>query len=291
MYKFLILFCLVSCLLACESRDLKHPIPVSQGNGSPSPISPSPAPSPTPHVNREELALASGLRIVRREINLKNDKRRYKISVAYPEIEGHSNKWSSVLNREIKRLVTKTYQWLLQRPTKDELLQHSKWPGVFNSVDMEYDVVEANDRVLSIYFMGYHYGIGAAHSVHESFTVNYDPQTHQILTFTSLFKSKSQVLKLISKKCLEELTKSVPYLSEDSSFADRLKPKTKNFESWNLTARGLRMNFDACEVAACAEGDLEVEIPFEQLSEISRPGSLLIMEHLNLDTSTPKKFH
>ena len=277
MYKFLILFCLVSCLLACASRDLKHPVPVSQGNGSPSPISPSQSPSPTPHVNREELALASGLRIVRREINLTNDKRRYKISVAYPEIEGHSNKWSSVLNREIKRLVTKTYQWLLQRPTKDELLQHSKWSGVFNSVDMEYDVVEANDRFLSIYFMGYHYGIGAAHSVHESFTVNYDLQTNQILTFTSLFKSKSQVLKLISKTCLEELTKSVPYLSEDSSFADRLKPKTKNFESWNLTARGLMVNFDACEVAACAEGDVQVEISFVQLTEISRPGSVLIM--------------
>lgn len=273
MYKSPIIFCLGLCLTACARQETKPPIALSRSRESPTPISPSP--TPTPHINREELALPNGLSIKRREMNLENNKRHYKVSVAYPEIEGPPNQWSKALNREIKRLTTKTYQWLLLPPTKDDLVQYSKWPGVFNSVDLEYDVVEASDRFLSIYFMGYHYGIGAAHSVHESFTVNYDLKTHQILSFTSLFKSKSRALKFISQKCIGELSKSLPYVTSDSSWFDNLKPKTENFQSWNLTLDGLRINFDACEVAACADGDLQVEIPFDQLGEISRPGSLL----------------
>lgn len=271
MYKILILFCICPCLTACSSRTPQSPVVISEPRESS-----TPHPSPTPHINREEVTLTTGLRIVRREINLENEEWRYKVNVAYPEIDGIPNGRSTALNRDIRALVTESYQWLLHRPSKRDLANYARWEGVFNSVDLEYDVVLVNDELLSVYFIGYHYGIGAAHSVHESFTVNYDLRRHKMLSLSSLFKSKSRALKLISRKSLEDLAKKIPYLTADSVFADNLKPRTKNFESWNLTPLGLRINFDACKVAACADGDLQVEISFEQLREISGPVSVAV---------------
>jgi hypothetical protein len=218
---------------------------------------------------------------VRREIKLESKKWRYRIDVAYPEIQGLPYRRSRVLNREIRALLKKAYRWPMLLETRRHLLRGKYlrndkiWNGVFNTVDLEYDIVQAGDEILSIYFIGYHYGIGGAHSVHESFTVNYDLETHQLLILTSLFRSKSQSLKLISRKCIVALSDNPPYLSRESIWVDNLKPKRENFESWNITSRGLRLNFDACRVAGCADGDIDVEIPFEELKEMSRPGSLL----------------
>jgi hypothetical protein len=103
--------------------------------------------------------------------------------------------------------------------------------------------------------------------VHESFSVNYDFKSHRFLTLEENFKSNSKYLQLISRRSIEELSESNPIVSSDP-FSDRLGPRQKNFESWNMTMKGLRMNFDACKVASCAEGDLSVEIPFEELRPI-----------------------
>jgi len=91
---------------------------------------------------------------------MENQRRRYKIYVVYPHIEGSKSVGILKLNRRIKDLMTKQYQWPLIPPTKEDLRHYEKWPGVFNSVDLTYDVVLATDQLLSIYFEGYSYGIG-----------------------------------------------------------------------------------------------------------------------------------
>lgn len=197
---------------------------------------------------------------------MENKDWRYRIDFEYPQIEGTNDRAVVALNRQIKDVVTKTYLWPVSRPTKEDLALYAKWPGVSNSVDMDYDVVLATDELLSIYFIGRHYGIGAAHSVHASFTVNYDFKSHRRLTLASLFKPGSNYLDVISRKCLEDLSKDNPYLKTDSYSSQLLAPRAKNFESWNITAHGLRINFDACKVNACAAGDLSVEIPFDQFA-------------------------
>ncbi|MGH9959507.1 MAG: hypothetical protein ACREBC_20665, partial [Pyrinomonadaceae bacterium] len=118
---------------------------------------PAPSPLPVPTL-REEITLNNGRRIIPKNVKLENEQWRYKIDVDYPQIEGTKNPAILNLNRQMKDLVTKKYQWSLRPPTKKDVRHYVKWPGVFNSVDMEYDVVLATDEVLSIYLMAYHYG-------------------------------------------------------------------------------------------------------------------------------------
>jgi hypothetical protein len=248
----------------CANREATKPVATSINTNYARPTPPSivatPSPSPSP---REEVTLQNGLRITPRNVKMENKDWRYQIDVAYPQIEGTNDRAIVILNRQIKALVTKTYSWPLNRPTKKDLTYYAKWPDVYNSVDMEYDVVLANDELLSIYFIGYHYGIGAAHSVHESFTVNYDLKSHRTLTLGNLFQPGAKYLDVISRRCIDTLSKDDRYVKEQPQ-VDYLLPKSKNFGSWNVTERGLRFNFDACAVKSCAEGDLTVEIPFNE---------------------------
>lgn len=261
-------------LCACSQHRTAAPI-VNTNQSANTRNTPTPLPSPTPQA---EVTFGNGLRIVPKNMKLENEQWRYKIDVDYPQIEGTDYPAVSNLNRQIKELVTKKYRWALGRPTKEDLRYYAKWPGVFNSVDMEYDVVLATDRVLSIDLMAYHYGIGAAHSVHESFSVNYDFKSQRLLTLADLFKPGAKHLQIISQRCIDELSKKNPYTKTDPTVRDVLAPKTKNFNSWNLTTQGLRINFDACRVDSCAEGDITVEIPlvaFKSLLRADGPASRL----------------
>lgn len=228
------------------------------------PQTPSPVITPTPE---QEVAFGKGLRIVLRTIELKSESRRYRIDVGYPQIEGRNSQGILKLNRRIKDLVTKQYQWLLIPPTKEDLRHYEKWPGVFNSVDLDYDVVLATDELLSIYFDVYSYGIGAAHSVQQSLTVNFDLQSEEIITLNGLFRPRAGHLQFISDYCVRELSKDHQHAMSDPTFKGELAPKVKNYESWNLTKEGLRFNFDACRIDGCAAGKAEVNIAFEALKE------------------------
>jgi hypothetical protein len=232
------------------------------------PQTPSPVISPTPE---QEVAFGKGLKIVPRTIELKNESRRYQIDVVYPQIEGSKSRGILKLNRRIKDLVTKQYQWPLIPPTKEDLRHYEKWPGVFNSVDLDSDVVLATDELLSIYFDVYGYGIGAAHSVQQSFTVNFDLSSEAPIQLAGLFKPNAKHLQFISDYCIRELSKDHKYALSDLGFKDELSPKLKNYESWNITKEGLRFNFDACKIDGCAAGKVEVKIAFDALREKLKP--------------------
>jgi Deacetylase PdaC/Protein of unknown function (DUF3298) len=231
---------------------------------STSTVTPPPASSSAP---REQVSFGKNLRIVSRNLRLENESWRYKIDVDYPQIEGSDDLMIRNFNQHLKDLVRQNYKWTLKPPTAKDLHFYSKWPGVYNSVDIEYDVTLATDDLLSIYLNAYHYGIGAAHSVHESFSVNYDFKTRSFFTLERSFKPHSRYLQFISRRCIEQLSKSNPIVAKDG-FSEMLNPRQKNFESWNMTTKGLRINFDACKVASCAEGDLSVEIPFAELTPL-----------------------
>ena len=67
-------------------------------------------------------------------------------------------------------------------PSKQDLRYYKiRPPEAFNSLYLDYEVILATDTFLSIYFEGYSYGRGAAHSVQYSFVVNYDLVSYRIL--------------------------------------------------------------------------------------------------------------
>jgi len=228
---------------------------------------PSPVITPTP-----DLEVAFGrLRVVPKTVEMENQRRRYQIDVVYPHVEGSKSAGILKLNRRIKDLVTRQYQWVLIPPSKEDVRRYEKWPGVSNSVELTYNVVLATDELLSIYFESYSYGIGAAHSVQQSFTVNFDLRSEEFITLSGLFRPRAGHLQFISEYCIRELSKS--QAMSDSIFKDELAPKQENFESWNLTKEGLRLNFDACKIGGCAAGKTEVTIVFAALKDKLKPGS------------------
>lgn len=229
----------------------------------------SPAITPTPELY---VSFGTGLRIVPKDIRLENQRLRYKIDVTYPQIEGTKNPRIINLNHRMKRLVSEQYLWPLN-PTKEDLRYYQKHPDIFNSVDLTYEVPLATDDLLSIYFEGYSYGIGAAHSVQFSFTVNYDLRSGRILKLADIFRPDANPLRFISQYCLNDLTKRHgEYIWKDS-----LDPKAKNYRSWNITREGITINFDACVVVGCAGGQQEVNLPFATLKDMLNPNSPIIL--------------
>jgi hypothetical protein len=230
---------------------------------------PSPAITPTPELN---VPFGKGLSIVPKDIRLENQRLRYKIEITYPQIEGTKNPQILNLNHRIKRLVSEQYRWPLN-PTKEDIRYYKKHPDIFNTVDLTYEVPLATDNLLSIYFEGYSYGIGAAHSVQYSFTVNYDSGSEKLLKLASIFKPNINYLQFISQYCMNELTKR----HGEYIWKEALSPKAKNYESWNITKEGITINFDACKVVGCAGGKQEVEIPFTTLKDMLNPDSPVIL--------------
>ena len=213
-----------------------------------------------------DLVFGGGLKLVSNEVQLRNEFLRYKANLTYPQIEGSDALSIRKLNKQIASLVTKQYQWLLN-PSQEDLRYYKKGPHpeVFNSVDLYYDVILATDAFLSIYFEGFSYGIGAAHSVQYSFVVNYDFRSHREVKLSDIFKPGSKYLEVISRFCIERLSRT-----SDSLWTKELAPVTRNFESWNLSRHGIRFNFDACNVFGCAAGKQTVEIPFTALTHLRR---------------------
>jgi len=255
-------------LAACARPQTVGRTAINQATPAASPTSiPTPQPSPVPN---EEMSFANGLRLVPKTITLENERRRYKINVTFPQVEGSKDPAFSTLNRHIRSLAAKQYASLLIRPTRDDLRLYEKWPDVYNSVDLDYYVVSATDIFLSLYVDVYYYGIGAAHSVQQSFTINFDMTTKALLSLESLFRPGTRPLQFISKYCMVELSPDHPSMN-DPGFRAEVAPVRKNFASWNIVPQGIRINFDACKIDGCAAGTTAVVISFAELKPLLRP--------------------
>ena len=219
------------------------------------PAEPVIPPPPPPKVPDSRFAFEVGrLKIVASEMHLRSDRLRYEIAVRYPQITSSKEPYIKKLNQRIKRLAVDHYQWML-KPTKEDLQQYKKtFPDVFNSAQVDYEIVLANDSFLSIYLNSFDYGIGAAHSVQMSYVMNYDLESHRELKLGDVFNTRTKYLEFIAGYCTREMKLIEP-----------LEPKATTFPSWNLTRDGIRFNFDACTVTGCADGARQVTIPASAL--------------------------
>ena len=222
-----------------------------------------PEPAPTP--DTEIVFGRDRRRIVTDEIQLQSERLRYDIGVRYPQIVGSEDRHIRKLNQRFKQLAIKQYQWHVA-PTKEDLQYYKvSHPEAFNSLSQDYEVLLANDSILSIYFNAYSYGIGAAHSVQYSYVINYDLVSGKELKLAHLFKPGSKYLEFISRYCIDKLSVDIPPVS---MFTKEIAPIDDNFKSWNFTRDGIRFNFDACKLTGCAGGEYEVEIPYADMKKI-----------------------
>jgi len=226
------------------------------------PAEPVIPPPPPPKVPESKFVFETGqLKIVPGEVRLRSDRLRYEIDARYPQITSPKEPYIKKLNQRIKRLAVDHYQWML-KPSKEDLRQYKKtFPDVFNSAQVDYEIVLANDSFLSIYLNSFDYGIGAAHSVQMSYVMNYDLKFHRELKLADVFNPHTKYLEFIADYCTREIKLIEP-----------LAPKAKTLPSWNLTRDGIRFNFDACTVTGCAEGARQVTIPTSALQPFLKRG-------------------
>lgn len=255
--------------MTCGSRATVTPsqvnaLPVDNNQG---PASIPPAPTPTPET---VVSLEKGLSIVPKQITLEDQKLRYTVDLTYPEVQGSKDPRIRHLNREIRRHVSEPYYWMLSPSPKDLRYYHKMHPEALNSVDSTYEVILATNEFVSIYIDIYSYGIGAAHSVQQSFTVNYDFRSRRLLTLKTIFRRDPNYLTFVSQYCIDDLRKKLG----NSLFEDELSPKHKNYQSWNITKDGIRINFDACKLEGCLAGKQSVLMPFAKLKGRLRSDSL-----------------
>jgi len=208
-------------------------------------ITPEPVPS--------EVVLRDGLRVVPEEVHLKSERLCYEIDVYYPQILGSDALHINGLNNRIRRFVADHYRWALN-PSKAELRRFKADPEPYNLVNINYNVVLANDSILSIFFFTEDYYIGAAHSAIRSHVINYDLKAHRELKLADLFKPNLQYLQFIADYCSREL-----------KVYGSIEPRAETFASWNFTEDGIQFNFDACQIAGCSSGPQDVTIPLSAL--------------------------
>jgi hypothetical protein len=251
--------------------------PQQPNENSPSPVQPVPVTQPeppgvTPEADAEVVFGGGRLRLVADEAKLKSERLHYDIDVRYPQILGSKEPHIQRLNQHFKEFATGEYEHLLH-PTREQLqFYEAGHPEAFNTIDLDYEVVSANDSILSLYFMTYSYGIGAAHAVHQSFTINYDLVSGKELKLADLFKPRAKHLQFISRFCEKQLAGQ----ENLSLLPEGLTPVAENFDSWNLTATGIRFNFDACQVFGCSAMEKSVEIPFSDLKSMLSARALSI---------------
>ena len=58
-------------------------------------------------------------------------------------------------------------------------------------------------------------------------------------------------------------------------FQDGAMPKAENYQSWNITKKGLMFTFDPYQVGSYAAGPQFVIVPYAQLKDIARPDGAL----------------
>jgi len=228
------------------------------------------------YATEQMVEFTSGLRVVTKEIKEDDKKKKFWIHAEYPELTGAANAGADKFNREVKQLVTKETQEFKEGESEmsDEDLPIGDEINSF--IEISYDITHATDNLISVIFGVSTYSRGAAHPNHHTFVINYDLKSATSLKLSDLFKPDSNYLQTISRYCIDDLKKQAGkdnYMTE--MIEDGAGPQAENFQSWNISKKGLAITFDPYQVASYAEGPKNVIVPHAALKDEAKPGGPL----------------
>lgn len=144
-----------------------------------------------------------------------------------------------------------------------------------SELSLENKIFYSDSLVLSIQKNLYTYSAGAAHGLHGTGYYNIDLQGKGILSEGDLFVDgyvpeltkiiQSHLLKTYGKQTAQELEES------EGIYVSDLTPN----DNFAIGAKGLTYCYNPYEIAPYAMGIIEIFIPYEALTNILRPGSIL----------------
>ncbi len=131
-----------------------------------------------------------------------------------------------------------------------------------------YTLLSPPGPVLSLLFSFFFYSDGAAHPNGYTIAYTYDLEAGRALALADLFTPGADYLAVIAAYCKTDL--SARNMGFDDGFSQGADPTPENYRNWNITPEGLRITFDAYQVAPYASGPQVVTIPYAELSSLLR---------------------
>lgn len=213
----------------------------------------------------------SKVSLVSKLISEKNKKLRFAIAARYPQIDNQREAGAQAFNREIKELVTKEIKKFKKDAEESVLAQQAPTDSYNSEFTLQYEAFLSTDRFISILFWASYYLAGSAHGYPYPLVLNFDLNASRKLELGDIFTPHSGYLKVISSYCIRELKKKGKDV-HDEQVVEGTKPELINFESWNMTGRGLQIIFDLYQVGYPPEGIQKILIPYSALKKNLIPG-------------------
>lgn len=224
----------------------------------------------------QNVNFTGNLAFVTRKVSENNKFKLYEMNGEYPEITGETAPNNAKFNLLVKQRVTKSLaefkKDMLTQTAED--LKFARERGVSNYIEIGFDSTYATNDLVSIQFSESTFS-GGAHPNSSTYTINYDLKNGRALTLADLFQPKSNYLKALSNYCIADLKKQVEEMSDDEWLTRGAGADAENFRSWNITKKGLMINFDPYQVAAYAAGPQTVIIPYAKLQEIAKTSAVV----------------
>jgi hypothetical protein len=146
--------------------------------------------------------------------------------------------------------------------------------GYWDSLAISHRASLYTPKVLSLEFLTYSFGAGAAHGYTATKTMNFQLRPSKELHLRDVFNPCTDFLGTLSGYCLEDLRKQQAQRRSDyevgrdqwKEFDDGwlskgAEAKNQNYECFSLAKGGMTIHFDSYSVACYAEGKYEVFIP------------------------------
>lgn len=216
-----------------------------------------------------------------------NRVKRFQLKAVYPEIVGgRADDWSE-FNRAVKLLTVGTVADFRKQMFRQTAAQIKNLRSAGNNFNADYAVKYADDDLISLQFIYSEYSDGMVHALYGSQSLTFDVNNADKLSLSDLFTPGAKYHETISAYCVKELQSRAPVNNQKlaaDDWADGASPAAENYESWNLTRKGLLITFGVEQIAAYPAGVNYVLIPYSKLKGIAKPGGAMetIMKKENL---------
>jgi hypothetical protein len=226
-------------------------------------------------VHEEPITFTGDVDLVSKQVKESNKKLKFEIAAQYPQLTGGNNPNLEKFNQTARAMVTKKVAAFKKyvAPEAGEVPEETRPEGSMGSdLTISYEVVLAQDDLVSIDFNVSSYYQGAAHPNSYADTLNYDLKNGKQLKLSDLFKPGAKYLQAIASYSVTDLKKQA---TEKGLMEEEIQKgaaaKSDNYESWNITKRGLRIEFDPYQVGPYASGPQFVVIPYSALKDLINP--------------------
>lgn len=219
----------------------------------------------------------SSVKVIDNSLNEDNTDQKYTIKVKFPQIEGLQNTQAQTrINQLIKDLVTQVvddFKQVAEEFKTSSVIREGYAKGV---LDVSYDIVQANNSIVSIQFNIYEF-TGGAHGMVLDRTFNYDVSSNKPLQLKDLFRPNTDYLERLSELSIKDLLSQAqpnsycPDCAKDS-IQEGASPKEDNFKLFTLENDRLVLIFNPYQVASYAEGQKRVKIPYRDIQDLLDPG-------------------